>query len=66
MEVTPEQLLYLKFLSNPLAALGIGGLGAQVRFLLTFKIRQTIQHICLEFVNNFHTGLKEQNFTTTI
>merc|ERR1711941_93521 len=29
-EVTPEQLLYLKFLSNPLAALGIGGLGAQV------------------------------------
>ena len=65
-EVTPEQLLYLKFLSNPLAALGIGGLGAQVRFLLTFKIRLTIQHICLEFVNNIHTGLKEQNFTTTI
>ena len=32
-EVTPEQLLYLKFLSNPLAALGIGGLGAQVIFL---------------------------------
>ena len=32
-EVTPEQLLYLQFLSNPLAALGIGGLGAQVTFL---------------------------------
>ena len=31
-EVTPEQLLYLQFLSNPLAALGIGGLGAQVIF----------------------------------
>jgi len=29
-EVTPEQLLYLQFLSNPLAALGIGGLGAKV------------------------------------
>ena len=29
-EVTPEQLLYLQLLSNPLAALGIGGLGAQV------------------------------------
>ena len=46
-EVTPEQLLYLKFLSNPLAALGIGGLGAQVRFLqimLTFKMRLTNDH----------------------
>ena len=29
-EVTPEQLLYLQLLSNPLAALGIGGLGAKV------------------------------------
>ena len=37
-EVTPEQLLYLKFLSNPLAALGIGGLGAQVRFLQNVDI----------------------------
>ena len=42
-EVTPEQLLYLKFLSNPLAALGIGGLGAQVRFLQNVDILKRIR-----------------------
>ena len=41
-EVTPEQLLYLKFLSNPLAALGIGGLGAQVRILQNIDIMKRI------------------------
>ena len=30
-DVTPEQLLYLQLLSNPLAALGIGGLKPEVR-----------------------------------
>ena len=43
-EVTPEQLLYLQFLSNPLAALGIGGLGARVTFFVKFFHQCRMHH----------------------
>ena len=50
-EVTPEQLLYLQLLSNPLAALGIGGLGAQVIeiavILHSAKLHTDWRHYCI-------------------